>query len=83
MAEVHRRGPQRADMATAVVRVLSRPTAYDRALIEAVLRALLETCREGYKDHRKHAPDNEVCVICAEPCRKCGQAGRHLLGSLG
>ena len=65
------------------VRVLSRPTAYDHAVTEAVLRALIETCREGYEEHRKHAPDNEACVICAEACRRCGQAGRHLLGSLG
>ena len=72
-----------ADIATAAVRVLSRPIAYDRAVTEAVLRALIETCREGYEEHRKHAPDNEACVICAEACRKCGQAGRHLLGSLG
>jgi hypothetical protein len=72
-----------ADMATAAVRVLSRPTAYDRAVTEAVLWALIETCREGYEEHRKHAAENEVCVICAEACRKCGQAGRHLLNSLG
>jgi hypothetical protein len=72
-----------ADMATAATRVLSRPTAYDRAVTEAVLRALIETCREGYEEHRKHASDNEACEICAEACRKCGQAGRHLLGSLG
>jgi hypothetical protein len=72
-----------ADMATAAVRVLSRPTAYDRAVTEAVLRALIEACREGYEEHRKHASDNEACVICAEACRKCGQACRQLLGSLG
>jgi hypothetical protein len=72
-----------ADMATAAVRVLSRPSAYDRAVTEAVLRAVIETCREGYEEHRKHAPENEACVICAEACRKCGQVCRHLLGSLG
>ena len=72
-----------ADMATATLRVLSRPTAYDRAVTEAVLRALIETCSEGYEEHRKHAPENEACMICAEACRKCGQASRHLLGSLG
>ncbi|GIF02734.1 hypothetical protein [Actinoplanes siamensis] len=72
-----------ADMATAAVRVLSRPTAYDRAVTEAVLRALIETCREGYEEHRKHASENEACLICAEACRKCGQACRRLLDSLG
>jgi len=71
-----------ADMATAVVRVLSRPTAYDRAVIEAVLRAVVETCREGYDENRKHATENEACLICAEACRKCAQACRHLLDSL-
>src|SRR4029453_2387903 len=72
-----------AGMARGAVRVLSRPTGSDRAVTEAVLRALIETCREGYEEHRKHAADNEACMICAEACRKCGQAGRHLLGSLG
>src|SRR5690242_19274886 len=72
-----------ADMATVAVRVLSRPTAYDRAVTEAMLRALIETCREGYEDHRKHASESEACGICAEACRKCGQAVRHLLDSLG
>jgi hypothetical protein len=72
-----------ADLAMAVVRVLSRPAAYDHAVTEAALRALIETCREGYEEHRKHAQDEEVCAICAEACRKCGQACRHLLASLG
>ena len=71
-----------ADMATAVVRVLSRPTAYDRAVTEAVLRALIETCREGYQETRKHAAEIEACAICAEACRRCGQACRRLLDSL-
>ena len=71
-----------ADMATAAVRVLSRPTAYDSAVTDAVLRALIETCREGYEEHRRHAAESEACVICAEACRKCAQACRHLLDSL-
>src|SRR4030095_2466944 len=62
-----------ADIATAAVRVLSRPTAYERAVSEAVLRALIKPCREGYEKHRNHAPKNEACGICAEACRKCGQ----------
>ncbi|MET0419727.1 MAG: hypothetical protein ABW022_27230 [Actinoplanes sp.] len=70
-------------MAMAAVRVLSRRTVYDRAVTEAVLRALTETCPEGYEEHRNHAPENEACGICAEAGRKCGQAVRRLLGSLG
>jgi hypothetical protein len=70
-----------ADMTTAAVRVLSRPTAYDRAVTEAVLRAVIETCREGYEELRKHAAESEACMICAEACRRCGQACRRLLAS--
>jgi len=72
-----------ADMAIVVMRTLSRPTAYDRAVTRAMLLALIEACREGYEENRKHGSDNEACVICAEACRKCGQAGRRLLGALG
>jgi hypothetical protein len=72
-----------ADVATAVVRVLSRPTAYDSEVTRAALQALVEVCRAGYDEQRKHAVDNEACRISSEACRRCGQACRHLLSLLG
>jgi hypothetical protein len=72
-----------ADMTTAVVRMLSRAGAYDRVVTEAALRALIEACRVGYEELRRHATEHEACEIGAEACRRCGQAGRRLLSSLG
>jgi hypothetical protein len=68
-----------ADIATAVVRVLSRPTPYDGEVTAATLRALIEACRAAYDECRKHALENEACRICGESCRRCAQSCRHLL----
>ena len=69
-------------IATAVVRVLSRPTPYDGEVTAATLRALIEACRAAYDECRKHALDNEACRICGEACRRCAHACRHLLRPL-
>jgi hypothetical protein len=68
-----------ADIAIAVVRVLSRPTPYDSQVTAATVRALIEASRAAYDECRKHALDNEACRICAEACRRCAHACRHLL----
>jgi hypothetical protein len=68
-----------ADMATAVVRVLSRPTPYDRDVTAAALRALDEACRACYGQCRKHALEIESCQICGDACRRCAQACQRLL----
>jgi len=60
-----------ADMAFAVVRVLSRPTPYDRNVTEAALRALDEACRACYGQCQKHALEVESCQICGDACRRC------------
>ena len=71
-----------ADIATAGVRVLSRPTPYDSELTKATLRVLIEACRACYDECRKHAPENEACRVCADASVRCAQACRHLLRSL-
>jgi hypothetical protein len=71
-----------ADIATVAVRVLSRPTPYDREVTAAALRALIEACRASYDECRKHALEVEACRVCAEACRRCAEAGRPLLGAL-
>jgi hypothetical protein len=68
-----------ADMATAVVRVLSRLTPYDRDVTAAALRALDEACRACYGQCQKHALDIESCQICGAACRRCAQACQRLL----
>ncbi|GIJ50558.1 hypothetical protein Val02_74440 [Virgisporangium aliadipatigenens] len=71
-----------ADLATAAVRVLSRPTPYDAEVTAATLRALIEACRAAYDECRKHALENEACRICGDACRRCAQACRRLLRPL-
>jgi hypothetical protein len=68
-----------ADMATAVVRVLSRPTPYDRDVTAAALQALDEACRACYRQCQKHALEIESCQICGDACRRCAQACQRLL----
>jgi hypothetical protein len=68
-----------ADLASATVRVLSRPTPYDGEVTRSALRAVIEACRAGYEECRKHALDNEACRLCGDACRRCAQACRHLL----
>jgi hypothetical protein len=72
-----------ADVATAVVRVLSRPTAYEVDMTKVALQALIETCRVGYEECTTHALENEACRVCADACRRCAQHCRHLLRLLG
>ncbi|MCU7730806.1 four-helix bundle copper-binding protein [Actinoplanes sp. KI2] len=68
-----------ADLATAVVRVLSRPTPYDVDVTAAALQALDQACRACYQQCQKHALEIESCQICGEACRRCAQAGQRLL----
>ena len=71
-----------ADLATAGVRVLSRPTPYDGELTKATLRVLNEACRASYDECRKHALESEACHVCADASVRCAQACRHLFSLL-
>jgi hypothetical protein len=68
-----------ADLTSAVVRVLSRSTPYDRDVTAAALRALDEACRACYGHCQKHAMEIESCQICGDACRRCAQACQRLL----
>lgn len=68
-----------ADMATAVVRVLSRPAPYDVDVTVAALRALDQACRACFGECQKHALEIESCQICGDACRRCAQACQRLL----
>ena len=68
-----------ADMATAVGRVLSRATPYDRDVTAAAVRALDAACRASYGQCQKHALEIESCQICGDACRRCAQACQQLI----
>jgi hypothetical protein len=72
-----------SDLATATMRVLSRPTAYDAGLTRATLQTFIEACRACYDECRKHALEHEHCRVCADVCRDSAQDCRRLLASLG
>jgi hypothetical protein len=71
-----------ADLATAVVRVLSRPTPWDHDLTVAALRALEQALRVCYGHCQKHAMEIRSCEVCADACLRSGQRCKNLLRSL-
>ncbi len=72
-----------ADVCDTTGRVLSRHTGYDANLTRAVLEACAATCRACGDEREQHASMHEHCRVCAESRRRCEQACRDLLGSLG
>ena len=68
-----------ADVCAATGRVLSRQTAYDATLTEALLRACAAACMTCGEECESHAGMHEHCRVCAEACRRCGEACNALL----
>jgi Domain of Unknown Function (DUF326) len=71
------------DICVTTSRVLSRQTEYDANVTRAVLEACAVTCKACGDECDLHATHHEHCRICAGVCRRCEQACRELLASLG
>lgn len=69
-----------ADVCATTGRVLSRQTAYNATVTEALLRACATACQACGEECQSHAGMHEHCRICAEACRRCEQACQALLG---
>lgn len=67
-----------ADLCTATGRVLSRQTASDPTLIQAMVQTCAIACRACAEECGRHAPHMEHCRICEEACRQCERACRSL-----
>lgn len=74
-----------ADICGTTGRVLSRLTQPDEIVLRAQLQACLAACQACGTECEEHARDMNMahCAVCAESCRRCEQACRQLLGSLG
>ncbi|WP_083208532.1 four-helix bundle copper-binding protein [Mycobacterium malmoense] len=72
-----------ADMCATTGRVLSRHTEYDANITRAVLEACAVTCKACGDECDLHSAHHEHCRICAAVCRRCEEACRELLASLG
>ena len=72
-----------ADACTTAVRVLSRRTEADAAVVRAVVEACAAACVVCGDECEQHAEMHEHCKICAESCRRCAAACddvREILG---
>jgi hypothetical protein len=63
-------------------RILSRQTATEPQMLQAVLRTCAEACRLCAEECENHAEHHEHCRVCAEACRHCEEACNRVLQSL-
>jgi hypothetical protein len=72
-----------ADICDTVGRVVSRQTEIDLGVVRAELEGCIVICRDCGDECEKHAPHHDHCRVSAESCRRCEQACRDLLASMG
>ncbi len=72
-----------ADVCDATGKIVSRQTAFEPVMVQAMLRACAEACRLCGDECAMHAQHGmEHCRVCAEACRRCEQACNQLVSSL-
>src|SRR5918994_1656841 len=73
-----------AHVCDATGKILSRQTAFDVEMAQAVLEACAQACRLCGEECEQHAQHGmEHCRICAEACRRCESACNNLLSAIG
>lgn len=70
-----------ANVCEATGKVLSRQTAFEPQLANALLQACSVACRLCAEECGKHAKMMEHCRVCEESCRRCEEACRKLLAA--
>jgi hypothetical protein len=70
-----------ANICEATGKILSRQTAFEPAMAQAILQACVAACRLCGDECERHAQAMEHCQICAEACRRCEQACQRLLAA--
>jgi hypothetical protein len=71
-----------ADRCDATVKLLTRQTAYDLAVIRSVVNACLTTVIACAEECERHAAHHMHCATCADVCRQAEAACRDLLVAL-
>jgi hypothetical protein len=68
-----------ADVCAVTARLLSRPGAWEQAVIDRLLQACVRTCASCAQECARHAAHHVHCAICERSCRACEAACRALL----
>jgi hypothetical protein len=71
-----------ADLCATTARVLSRGSAQDPALTQAVLQTCVAVTRLCAEECESHADMHRHCALCAEACRSAEEACRALLAAI-
>ena len=71
-----------ADACNSTLRIASRQTEANFAIVRAAVEACLAACRACAEECERHAHHHEHCRLCAEVCRACERAASDLLGAL-
>ena len=72
-----------AEVCDATGRIVTRQTEPNLGVVRAAVEACATTCRACGDECERHAPHHEHCRISAEVCRRCEQACRDLLATMG
>lgn len=69
-----------ADVCTATMKVATRRTGSNEAVLRAMLQACIETCEICAAECTRH--DHDHCRRCAEMCRECAEDCRKALATI-
>lgn len=72
-----------ADVVEATRRVLTRGSGPDSRLLRAQLEACVIACERSFEECSRHAEHHTHCRLCSQATRRCADACRQALGSLG
>ena len=70
-----------ANVCEAAGKILTRQTAFERTMAQAVLQACQTACKLCGDECAQHAQKMEHCRVCAEACRRCEDACKKLLAA--
>jgi hypothetical protein len=71
-----------ADVCATTGNVLSRETALDAGIAQAIVEACTVACGVCGEECERHGEHMEHCRLCAESCRRCEQACEEILSAL-
>jgi len=71
-----------ADVCNTMMRMMMRPTGFDMASMQAMLRACMTMCSACSDECGNHAEMSETCRMCAMACDACMKACESMLGMM-